>query len=68
MINVPIIGVSPSKGVFIYSYVDNMHIFCTSSYEINETKFILSSHIHMKDLVEACVILAIKITRDKTLL
>ena len=49
--------------VIISLYVDDMLIFGSNIYVINETKNMLKSHFDMKDLGEAIFILGMKITK-----
>ena len=51
--------------VSISLYVDDLLIFGSNLYVINETKNILRSHFDMKDLGEANFILGMKITTKK---
>ncbi|KAK3037015.1 hypothetical protein RJ639_031589 [Escallonia herrerae] len=53
------------SGVLICLYVDDMFIFGTKFYKINEVKNFLASNFSMKDLGEADVILGIKIIRSQ---
>lgn len=46
-------------------YVDDLLIFGSSLFVVNETKSLLSKNFDMKDLREANFILGIKITRSK---
>ena len=50
-----------SDCVIICLYVDDMLIFDTNVYVVNETKKLLYSHFEMKDMGEEDVILGIKI-------
>ena len=49
--------------VIISLYVDDMLIFCSNTYVINETKNMLKSHFDMKDLGDASFILGMKIIK-----
>ena len=53
-----------NEGVIIYLYVDDLLIFGTSYNIVHDTKCFLASKFDMKILVEANVILGIKILRD----
>ena len=49
--------------VIICLYVDDMFIFCTSLFVVNETKKFLTSNFDIKDMGEVKVILGIKVIR-----
>ncbi|GKD47864.1 zinc finger, CCHC-type containing protein [Tanacetum coccineum] len=52
------------KGVIIFLYVDDMLIFGTNQVQVDQTKEFLSSKFSMKDMVEADVILGIRIKHE----
>ena len=62
--NVFILKFEHGKGVIICLYVNDILIFGTDLEEVEKTKGFLSSKFSMNDMVEADVILGIKIIRD----